>query len=204
MIPGLLRYEEGIELYEEVVLMTTKGEAIAVGIAQMTTVDLATCDHGVVATVKRCIMDRDIYPRKWGLGPRAQEKKKMVAAGALDKYGKPVEGKTPDAWVKSYVDYTAPTQPDIAQSASTQAQTPTTVGQDAGDRKRKADDLDAGVSDQVDQVAPAALQDSAATEAARQQRKAEKKAKKAAKMASEGVTEGEEPPKKRKKHAASE
>lgn len=35
MIPGLLRYEEGIELYEEVVLMTTKGEAIAVGIAQV-------------------------------------------------------------------------------------------------------------------------------------------------------------------------
>lgn len=27
--------EEGIELYEEVVLMTTKGEAIAVGIAQV-------------------------------------------------------------------------------------------------------------------------------------------------------------------------
>jgi hypothetical protein len=27
--------EEGIELYEEVVLMTTKGEAIAIGIAQV-------------------------------------------------------------------------------------------------------------------------------------------------------------------------
>lgn len=45
MIPGLLRYEADIELNEEVVLMTTKGEAIAVGIAQMTTVELATCDH---------------------------------------------------------------------------------------------------------------------------------------------------------------
>ncbi|KAF9367023.1 centromere/microtubule-binding protein cbf5, partial [Podila verticillata] len=29
MIPGLLRYESGIEVNEEVVLMTTKGEAIA-------------------------------------------------------------------------------------------------------------------------------------------------------------------------------
>jgi hypothetical protein len=37
--------------------MTTKGEAIAIGIAQMTTVELSTCDHGVVAKVKRCIMD---------------------------------------------------------------------------------------------------------------------------------------------------
>lgn len=60
MIPGLLRYEKGIELYDEVVLMTTKGEAIAIGIAQMSTVDLTSCDHGVVATVKRCIMERHL------------------------------------------------------------------------------------------------------------------------------------------------
>ena len=35
MIPGLLRFEAGIEVEEEVVLMTTKGEGIAVGIAQV-------------------------------------------------------------------------------------------------------------------------------------------------------------------------
>jgi len=84
MIPGLLRYEQGIEVNEEVVLMTTKGEAIALGIAQMSTVELSTCDHGVVAKVKRCIMERDLYPRRWGLGPTAQEKKKMKADGKLD------------------------------------------------------------------------------------------------------------------------
>lgn len=50
MVPGLLRYEADIELNEEVVLMTTKGEAIAIGIAQMTTVELATCDHVSPAT----------------------------------------------------------------------------------------------------------------------------------------------------------
>ena len=38
-------------------------------IAQMTTAVLATCDHGVVAKIKRVIMERDTYPRKWGLGP---------------------------------------------------------------------------------------------------------------------------------------
>lgn len=37
MIPDLFRYEEGIELNEEVVLMTTKGEALALGTALMTT-----------------------------------------------------------------------------------------------------------------------------------------------------------------------
>ena len=31
MLPGLLRYESGIELNSEVVIMTTKGEAIALG-----------------------------------------------------------------------------------------------------------------------------------------------------------------------------
>ena len=77
MIPGLLRYADDIHVGDEVVLMTTKGEAIAIGIAQMTTVQMATCDHGVVAKIKRVIMERDTYPRRWGLGPKAQEKKKV-------------------------------------------------------------------------------------------------------------------------------
>lgn len=84
MIPGLLRFENGIEVHEEVVLMTTKGEAIALGIAQMSTVELSTCDHGVVAKIKRCIMERDLYPRRWGMGPVALEKKKMKSNGKLD------------------------------------------------------------------------------------------------------------------------
>ena len=71
-------------MHEEVVLMTTKGEAIALGIAQMSTVELSSCDHGVVAKVKRCIMERDLYPRRWGLGPVALEKKKMKSDGKLD------------------------------------------------------------------------------------------------------------------------
>ncbi|KAL2866319.1 pseudouridine synthase CBF5 [Aspergillus lucknowensis] len=104
MIPGLLRFEAGIELGEEVVLMTTKGEAIAIGIAQMSTVELSTCDHGVVAKVKRCIMERDLYPRRWGLGPVALEKKKLKSAGKLDKYGRANEA-TPSKWKSDYKDY---------------------------------------------------------------------------------------------------
>lgn len=107
MIPGLLRYESGIEVHDEVVLMTTKGEAIALGIAQMSTVELSTCDHGVVAKVKRCIMERDLYPRRWGMGPVALEKKKMKADGKLDKYGRPNEA-TPAKWNTEYKDFNAP------------------------------------------------------------------------------------------------
>ncbi|XP_010554793.1 PREDICTED: H/ACA ribonucleoprotein complex subunit 4-like [Tarenaya hassleriana] len=102
MIPGLLRFENDIEVGEEVVLMTTKGEAIAIGIAEMTTAVMATCDHGVVAKIKRVVMDRDMYPRKWGLGPRASMKKKLIADGKLDKHGKPNE-KTPQEWLRNVV-----------------------------------------------------------------------------------------------------
>ena len=78
MIPGLLRFADDIEIGTEVVLMTTKGEAIAIAIAQMTTAVMATVDHGVVAKIKRVIMERDVYPRRWGLGPMAQRKKSLI------------------------------------------------------------------------------------------------------------------------------
>ena len=97
MLPGLLRFATGIEVNEEVVLMTTKGEAVAMGIALMATADMAHCDHGAVAKIKRVIMDRDTYPRRWGLGPKAQQKKALIAEGKLDKHGKPNE-RTPASW----------------------------------------------------------------------------------------------------------
>lgn len=106
MIPGLLRFENGIEAGEQIVIITTKGEAVCLAIAQMTTAQMATCDHGVVAKIKRVIMDRDTYPRRWGLGPRAQAKKALVAAGKLDKYGRPNDS-TPKEWLSGYTDYSA-------------------------------------------------------------------------------------------------
>jgi len=68
---------------------------------------MSTCDHGVVAKVKRCIMERDLYPRRWGLGPVAMEKKKLKADGKLDKFGRTNEA-TPAKWQQSYKDYGAP------------------------------------------------------------------------------------------------
>ena len=74
MLPGVLRYESNIEVGAQVILITTKGEAIALAIAQMTTSTIATCDHGIVARTKRVIMDRDVYEKKWKLGPFAKKK----------------------------------------------------------------------------------------------------------------------------------
>jgi H/ACA ribonucleoprotein complex subunit 4 len=45
-------------------------------------------------------MERDTYPRKWGLGPRAVLKKQMIADGKLDKYGRPND-KTPAEFAKA-------------------------------------------------------------------------------------------------------
>lgn len=104
MLPGVLRYEDGIEMNQEIVLCTSKGEAIALAISLMTTATMASCDHGVCAKIKRVIMERDTYPRKWGLGPKASAKKTLIGAGKLDKFGRPNEN-TPKEWLNSYVEY---------------------------------------------------------------------------------------------------
>lgn len=180
MLPGLLRYESEIEQHEEVVLITTKGEAIAIGIAMMSAVEMTTCDHGVVAKVKRCIMERDLYPRRWGLGPTAAEKKKLKADGKLDKYGRPNEA-TPAKWTDSYTDYSAagaeaaaakPTEaaaadlPQTVAPAVVAAEAPKTPKDEGAslDKKRKKHDGETPEE-----------------KAERKRRKAEKKAKKAAK-----------------------
>ncbi|KAK0245842.1 putative rRNA pseudouridine synthase [Armillaria nabsnona] len=198
MIPGLLRYEADISLNEEVVLMTTKGEAIALGIAQMSTVELATCDHGVVAKVKRCIMERDTYPRRWGLGPVALKKKKMVKDGTLGKHGEKLDGVTPTDWSKDYVDYTRDEKPQAGPSTVSTAPAPGTAPEtkDAAEiepkekekkRKRKSEvpapDEEVKVVDE---------------DAERAERKRRKKEKKAAKEG-EGAEEDEEARRERKR-----
>jgi H/ACA ribonucleoprotein complex subunit 4 len=115
MVPGLLRFADNIEVGEDVVLMTTKGEAVAVGIAEMTTAVMATCDHGTVAKIKRVVMERDLYPRKWGKGPVAMLKKAMISKGELDKYGRPND-KTP----QNYVDGKRPTSAPPAAASATE------------------------------------------------------------------------------------
>lgn len=209
MIPGLLRYATDIEVHEEVVLMTTKGEAIALGIAQMSTVDLTTCDHGVVAKVKRCIMERDVYPRRWGLGPKALEKKKMVKTGKLDKHGRNIEGVTPQEWTKEYTDFAA--AEGANQQAGVPAPTPSTSGPqimelDApstpapAEKKRKRKSEAAGAAPET----PAgAVPDTPAGEEDEAERKRLKKERKAAKAAAAETAGGDavedSPPKKKKR-----
>ncbi|CAH1781164.1 unnamed protein product [Owenia fusiformis] len=146
MLPGVLRYDDGIEVNDEIVIVTTKGEAIALAIAQMTTAVIATCDHGLVAKLKRVIMERDTYPRKWGLGPKATMKKGLMKQGLLDKYGRPND-KTPKDWSTSYTDYNLKKENGISDSTPS---TPTAAP--AAPQKRKIDSLDS--SDSEEDVKP--------------------------------------------------
>lgn len=98
MIPGVLRFEKSLEVGKEIVMMTTKGEAIATGIAQMTSAVVASVDHGCVAVIKRVVMERDTYNVRWGYGPRASDKKALILAGKLTDKGKPNEN-TPRDWL---------------------------------------------------------------------------------------------------------
>ena len=173
MLPGLLRYDSDIEVGEEVVMMTTKGEAVAVGIAQMSTADMASCDHGVVAKIKRVIMERDTYPRRWGLGPKAQQKKKMVKEGLLDKHGKS-NAKTPTEWKDGYKDLSGVTGVDatksgsVAPPAASAAPAAAAPGEEPHNNKKKKRDSAGG-------------EETAEQRAERKMLKKEKKAKKAKK-----------------------
>ncbi|XP_016974775.1 H/ACA ribonucleoprotein complex subunit 4 [Drosophila rhopaloa] len=136
-LPGVLRYEDGIEIDQEIVICTTKGEAICLAIALMTTATMSSCDHGVVAKIKRVIMERDTYPRKWGLGPKASAKKALIAAGKLDKFGRPNEN-TPKEWLTGYVDYNA----KKPAAAAPQETAPTNGSSESSKRKLSTSSVD--------------------------------------------------------------
>lgn len=113
----------------------------------MSTVELATCDHGVVAKVKRCIMERDTYPRRWGLGPVASKKKQMVKEGKLGKHGEKIQGVTPADWSRDYVDYareqptagpsTSATLPVVPAQSSSEPEPGANEDQESEKKKRK-------------------------------------------------------------------
>lgn len=166
--------------------MTTKGEAIALGIAQMSTLEMSTCDHGVVAKVKRCIMERDLYPRRWGLGPVALEKKKMKADGKLDKFGRPNEA-TPSKWTAGYQDYSAAGQQAIeAAPAPTEAEPMAVEASEAPTPAKKTDEAGAEEKDAKRRKS----KHEGETPEEKAERKRRKKEKKAAKKAVGGKDDG--------------
>ncbi|XP_042681139.1 H/ACA ribonucleoprotein complex subunit DKC1 [Centrocercus urophasianus] len=142
----------------------------------MTTAVISTCDHGVVAKIKRVIMERDTYPRKWGLGPKASQKKMMIQKGLLDKHGKPNEC-TPDSWKKEYVDYRESSKKEAAKAPQAVSEV-----ERAPKRKRESESENEAASPPP----------SPATPPPEELSKKEKKKKKKEKKAKEASESGEE------------
>ena len=97
-------------------------------------------------------MERDTYPRRWGLGPVAQRKKALIKEGKLDKYGRKND-KTPTDYISKVADATskAPTEAaELKQDAEGDEAAETTKLQkkEKKDKKKKKDrDSDGGDGD---------------------------------------------------------
>ena len=75
-------------------------------------------------------MERDTYPRRWGLGPMAAKKKQLVAEGKLDKRGRPT-AETPAEYLRAL--------PDVAAAAAANGITGAEEG-DGGEKKKSKKD----------------------------------------------------------------
>ena len=64
-IPGILTLSDGIQKGQTTVILTGKGEVVAIGEALMTTEAVAESKRGLAFSVKRVIMKPGTYPKLW-------------------------------------------------------------------------------------------------------------------------------------------
>ncbi|MFH1179633.1 MAG: RNA-guided pseudouridylation complex pseudouridine synthase subunit Cbf5, partial [Candidatus Bathyarchaeota archaeon] len=64
-VPGILRYEAGIEANDLIVAMTQKEEAVALMKADMSSGKIQAENHGIAATIERVLMPSGVYPKTW-------------------------------------------------------------------------------------------------------------------------------------------
>jgi H/ACA ribonucleoprotein complex subunit 4 len=60
--PGVLKLSDNIKPGATVVIMTQKGEVVAIAEATMLSKEILEIEHGVVANTKKVIMPRSTYP----------------------------------------------------------------------------------------------------------------------------------------------
>ena len=64
-IPGICGMDEKIKKDDVVAIMTLKGEAVAIGKAQMGSKDMGSLRKGTAVQTDRVIMDPGTYPKAW-------------------------------------------------------------------------------------------------------------------------------------------
>lgn len=73
-IKGILKYDKDIVKGDQIVIISTKGEAVALAIAEITSEEISCMDHGIVSKTKRVIMERKTYPKVWKLNGNEKAK----------------------------------------------------------------------------------------------------------------------------------
>jgi H/ACA ribonucleoprotein complex subunit 4 len=64
-VPGILSLSQDIQKGETVVLLSGKGELVAIAEAGMTTAEITTSKKGIAFPVRRVIMESGTYPKLW-------------------------------------------------------------------------------------------------------------------------------------------
>ncbi len=64
-IPGILSLSEGIKTGERTVILSGKGELVAIGEALLSTEEITKAEKGLAFSVKRVIMKQETYPKLW-------------------------------------------------------------------------------------------------------------------------------------------
>jgi len=68
--PGLLSLETDINKGDMVSFFTLKGEAVGVGVAELSSREMLASQSGIIARTERVIMQPNTYPKAWKLSQR--------------------------------------------------------------------------------------------------------------------------------------
>jgi len=69
---GIVRFEKGIKVNDDVAIMSLKNELVAIGKSLRTSEEIKDMDKGEVVDIDRVIMERDVYPRVWSTNSSVQ------------------------------------------------------------------------------------------------------------------------------------
>nr|UXY87971.1 pseudouridylate synthase [Cryptomonas curvata] len=83
MLSGVIRAEKNIGKKDQVLLISIKGEAIAIAIAITNTAALNNQNENCFCIMQNIIMDKDKYPKKWSVGINQTKKKLYATCGIL-------------------------------------------------------------------------------------------------------------------------
>jgi H/ACA ribonucleoprotein complex subunit 4 len=64
-MPGVLKLSSCIKVGDVVAVFSLKGEAVATGMAHMSSEQMAGCDEGIAVKTKRVFMEPGTYPKMW-------------------------------------------------------------------------------------------------------------------------------------------